>query len=622
MKKLYISLAVLALGAFAFVLGGVVFFFVVRPISADTRPAVIIHSPPSGSEFKLGQDLAVQSLSSDPQGIQSVELLVDGMLVRSNPAPLGQPSPQLTLMQTWNPDQAGMHILTVRATNARGNTGQAAINLTVVNPTVSTPTPSATIEVAPTAVPTTGSQNPSGGGCSLRADFVADVTIPDGTIVPASGPFVKTWRVKNSGCAWDSGLTLVWASGEQMGAVSPALAPIAATGATVDLSVPMTAPATPGAHVGEWRLRAPNGSLFGDKLTVVINVHASPAAETPTQAPTAPPPTEAPPPPPETETPTPPPTDPPPPTPTVPATPSAFNANGTGTTIHFTWTDNSTAELGFRIYQVGQVAPVVSRPANVGTGGMAFDWAGRPCNMNATLYVKAYNAAGESASSNTNAAVTIPCQPTGFNVLGVSASSVNVSFADNATNEAGYRIYRVGSGSVLETLGAHAGTGAHNGVVNPVICGQSYTYYVRAFNSAGESASSNSHAATTAACTVTVTFTSVHVYDDTDTTGAGEIWLDLHVNGHARRWPASGTVTVNSGENKTLSGVVVAQNLMRTTNLTINVVGQEKDLLSHDDLGTVTANYAGASGWSEGAHCAESASPHKFRICYNISVTP
>lgn len=278
--------------------------------------------------------------------------------------------------------------------------------------------------------------------------------------------------------------------------------------------------------------------------------------------------------------------------------------------------------MGFRIYQVGQVAPVVSRAANVGTGGMAYDWAGRPCNINATFYIKAYNAVGESASSNTDAAVTIPCQPTGFNAISSTPSGLTVSFGDNATNETGFHVYRVGEAAVLKTLGAHAGTGLFSGGVNPLNCGQSHNLYVKSFNSAGESAASNADAATTLPCSVTVTFTSVHVYDDTDSSGAGDIWLNLHVNGQARRWPASGTVSVNSGETKTLSGVAVSLNLMRTTNLTISVVGKDEDFLIDDELGTVTANYAGASGWSEGVHCTESASPHKFRICYNISVTP
>ncbi|KXK11504.1 MAG: hypothetical protein UZ14_CFX002002738 [Chloroflexi bacterium OLB14] len=37
------------------------------------------------------------------------------------------------------------------------------------------------------------------------AQFVADVTIPDGTNFAANTAFKKTWRIKNIGsCAWNS----------------------------------------------------------------------------------------------------------------------------------------------------------------------------------------------------------------------------------------------------------------------------------------------------------------------------------------------------------------------------------------------------------------------------------
>ncbi len=613
MKKLLISLAVFGIAMFSLLLVGAAILMFVRPVAAASKPVVVIQSPPSGAEFKAGQDIAIQSLSSDPEGIQSVELLVNGIPVRSNPAPLAQPSPSFQLIQTVSPSQAGIYVLTVRAKNARGNTGEAAINLTVVNPVVVTVTPAATIPTEATPVVTPGLQNPSGGGCSLRADFVADVTIPDGTALSASSSFVKTWRVKNSGCGWDSGFTLVWTAGEQMGAASPVLVPLTAAGSVVDLSVPMVAPATAGAHVGEWRLRSPNGTLFGNKLTVVINVPAAPTTETPTEAPT-----EAPPPPPsETETPPPP----PPTTPTPPAAPSGFAANGTGTTIHFTWTDHSTDELGFRIYQVGQVAPVVSRPANVGTGGLALDWGGRPCNLNATYYVKAYSAAGESVASNIDGAVTIPCQPTGFNAAGINASSVQVSFADNATNETGFHVYRVGEAAALKTLSAHGGIGPFNATVNPLQCGLNHNLYVKAFNSAGESAASNADAGSTLACTVTVTFQSVRVNDDTDPVGPGDIWLTMLVNAQSRRWPAVGTIAINSGETKAISGVAVTQHLMRTSNLSLSVTGKDKDFMIDDNLGTYSATLTGASNWTEGSHCRPS-SNNKFQICYNVSVTP
>jgi len=320
-----------------------------------------------------------------------------------------------------------------------------------------------------------------------------------------------------------------------------------------------------------------------------------------------------------------------PPPPATPAAPTGFVATGTGTTIAFTWTDNSTNELGFRIYQVGEVAPVVTLGAHTGTGGMAYNWTGRPCNVSATYYVRAYNAAGESASSNTNSAVTIPCAPTGFIASGASQSSVNVWFTDNATNESGFRVYRTGYASILETLSAHTGTGAKTGTVSPVICGQTYAYYVKAYNSAGESAASTTNDATTAACTVTVNFTSVLVTNDTDCdtafcimdSGAGEIHLDFNVNGQAKRWPLLGHYSITDNETKAISGISYTFSLFRTQNLTISVTGTDEDTATPDDsLGTANATYVGALNWSEGNRHTDSVSPNYFRIYYTISVSP
>lgn len=136
----------------------------------------------------------------------------------------------------------------------------------------------------PTAVPPTETPTGSGpGGCILSQQYLSDVTIPDGTVLAPSAPFVKTWRVKNNGtCNWEN-YQLVFATGEQMS--GPAAVNINNTpaGGTVDVSVNLVAPATPGEHKGGWRFKATNGSVFGG-VTVVISV---PVPATATPQPTA-----------------------------------------------------------------------------------------------------------------------------------------------------------------------------------------------------------------------------------------------------------------------------------------------------------------------------------------------
>ena len=99
-----------------------------------------------------------------------------------------------------------------------------------------------------------------------RAVFIADVTVPDGTVMAGGTPFVKTWRLKNNGtCTWTAGTyALVFAGGDAMGATTTIpLASNVSPGATIDLSVTMTAPSVGGNYTGNWTLRNASGTRFG-----------------------------------------------------------------------------------------------------------------------------------------------------------------------------------------------------------------------------------------------------------------------------------------------------------------------------------------------------------------------
>src|SRR5678816_2143420 len=82
------------------------------------------------------------------------------------------------------------------------------------------------------------------------AQFVSDLTIPDGTTLTAGASFTKSWRLLNNGtCVWTASYNVAWAGGERMG--SPAsfkLPVIVAPGQMVDISVNLTAPPTSGRY--------------------------------------------------------------------------------------------------------------------------------------------------------------------------------------------------------------------------------------------------------------------------------------------------------------------------------------------------------------------------------------
>ncbi|MCI0518908.1 MAG: hypothetical protein L0Z70_01460 [Chloroflexi bacterium] len=98
-----------------------------------------------------------------------------------------------------------------------------------------------------------------------RAEFVKDVTVPDGTEMDAGETFVKTWRLRNNGsCTWNSSYALVYSGGANLNA--PASVPLpgsVAPGQTVDVSVNLRAPDDGGDFRSDFKLRNASNVVFG-----------------------------------------------------------------------------------------------------------------------------------------------------------------------------------------------------------------------------------------------------------------------------------------------------------------------------------------------------------------------
>jgi len=133
---------------------------------------------------------------------------------------------------------------------------------TPVPTATASPTPTETVLPPTTVAPTT---LPAGSTVAERVEFVADVTIPDGTVFAPNQAFTKTWRLKNAGTTtWTTAYSLIFFSGEKMGAPSAVPLPNdVPPNATVDISVPMVSPASPGQYIGYYMLRNPQGKNFG-----------------------------------------------------------------------------------------------------------------------------------------------------------------------------------------------------------------------------------------------------------------------------------------------------------------------------------------------------------------------
>ena len=115
-----------------------------------------------------------------------------------------------------------------------------------------------------------------GDACN-NSEYIADLTIPDGTILSPGQDFKKTWQFRNTGtCTWDEGYSLVFIGGDQ--AIDPVnyditvRADFIAPGADAEFDIPLTAPLTAGTYQGTWRMRSDSGVYFGTPLTVVFEV--------------------------------------------------------------------------------------------------------------------------------------------------------------------------------------------------------------------------------------------------------------------------------------------------------------------------------------------------------------
>jgi hypothetical protein len=155
-------------------------------------------------------------------------------------------------------------VLTAAAQTVEANLTQAAAqNPTAVPvlPTSTTAPPTITLAVAsstssvPVATATSDCDD---------ADFVTDVTIPDGTVIDPNESFTKTWRLKNSGtCSWTPSYAVVFSDGDSMsGPATQALTGNVNPGQTMDISVNLKAPAAPGNYRGNWKLRNAAGVTF------------------------------------------------------------------------------------------------------------------------------------------------------------------------------------------------------------------------------------------------------------------------------------------------------------------------------------------------------------------------
>jgi len=264
--------------------------------TVDANVQTTITDPLSGTGINLGEPVEIISFSSAEEGLQRVVLKINGQEVSTEYPPSGNPT-QLTVIQSWTPIITGEVVASVVAYDINGESSdEATLKLIVAEPVADnseiddtsstetdagvlvptetdtpfptdTPMPTETSSPTPTPSPTIEVETE----CTLDSGFISDVTIPDNTEISPNTAFQKTWRLNNDGtCAWTSGTVLLFVSGDQMGGESSVAVPSINPGETVDLSVNLTSPSTPGTYKGSWRLHTNEGIAFGTTPHVQI----------------------------------------------------------------------------------------------------------------------------------------------------------------------------------------------------------------------------------------------------------------------------------------------------------------------------------------------------------------
>lgn len=226
--------------------------------AASVRPVVEVIAPANGARITQGERIGLRVSGAASAGIDRFEARLGSTVLMS--VPVAEAPWAASAVLNVLPPAAPNVTLSIYVIDRAGVSSDPVFFQVSVAPGAASPVPAATAVA--------GSP-----GCAANSAFVADVTIPDNTLVAAGQAFTKTWRLRNSGpCAWDLGYTFVFVDRDALGAPPSVLVGPAATGATFEVSVPFVAPVTAGTYTSTWQLRNPDGKLFGVRVYAQIRV--------------------------------------------------------------------------------------------------------------------------------------------------------------------------------------------------------------------------------------------------------------------------------------------------------------------------------------------------------------
>ena len=171
--------------------------------SLPAAPVVTITTPQNGSRFSVGEPVVVQFSAADVQGVNQIELMIDGQPIRVET--IDPPVNSFVANQVWTPDSTGSHAIELRAFNVAGASsdplkifvtisepllGDVTPTSTVIAPLdTSSPTPIPATETLPT--PTSAGQPAAGSGPVVTALVGLNVRSGPGTDYPVIGRLIE-----------------------------------------------------------------------------------------------------------------------------------------------------------------------------------------------------------------------------------------------------------------------------------------------------------------------------------------------------------------------------------------------------------------------------------------------
>jgi hypothetical protein len=183
----------------------------------------------------------------------------------------------------------------------------------------------------------------------------------------------------------------------------------------------------------------------------------------------------------------------------APNAPSAPTATALSSSrIGLGWTDNSDNELGFKIERSTN-GTTFTQVATVDMNVTGYTNTGLTASTKYYYRVRAYNVVGDSVHAETDATTfPAPNAPSALTATAVRSWQINLTWADNSSDEDGFKIESSTNGTIftqIATVNSNVTAYTNSGLTAQA----TYYYRVSAYNAGGDSSYSETNNATTPA---------------------------------------------------------------------------------------------------------------------------